>query len=77
MAFPRLQELAAAEKSNNLTDAMSVFIQRKINDEPQFAAGLSHLWEVIFGLVFYVDGDDDVELHLLWYYVHGDDDIRI
>ncbi|GKE52101.1 hypothetical protein Tco_1487257, partial [Tanacetum coccineum] len=31
MAFPRLQELAAAEKSNNLTDAMSVFIQRKIN----------------------------------------------
>ncbi|GJR02186.1 hypothetical protein Tco_0525170 [Tanacetum coccineum] len=28
MAFPRLQELAAAENSNNFTDAMSVYIQR-------------------------------------------------
>ncbi|GJU57087.1 hypothetical protein Tco_1234853 [Tanacetum coccineum] len=41
MAFPRLQELAAAKNSNNLTDAMSVFTQRKISDGLQFAAGLT------------------------------------
>ncbi|GJX61834.1 hypothetical protein Tco_0294734 [Tanacetum coccineum] len=62
MAFPRLQELAAAENSNNLTNAMSVYIQKKINDELQFAVGLNR--------------DDDVGLYLLWFYVHGDDDIR-
>ncbi|GJY97769.1 hypothetical protein Tco_0514679 [Tanacetum coccineum] len=41
MAFLSLQELAAAQNSNNLIDAMSVYIQRKINDDLQFAAGLS------------------------------------
>ncbi|GJS39910.1 hypothetical protein Tco_0564953 [Tanacetum coccineum] len=47
MAFPRLQELAAAQNSNNLSDAISVYIERKINDDLHFAAGLSHLWEVL------------------------------
>ncbi|GJT53654.1 hypothetical protein Tco_0988708 [Tanacetum coccineum] len=61
MAFPRLQELIVAEHSNNLTDAMSVYIQRKNNDDLQFAARLN--------------GDDDVGLYLLWFYVHGDDDV--
>ncbi|GJZ74204.1 hypothetical protein Tco_0638350 [Tanacetum coccineum] len=51
MAFPRLQELAAAQNSNNLTDAMSVYIERKINDDLHFAAGLSHLWEVLYSRV--------------------------
>ncbi|GJR94555.1 hypothetical protein Tco_0266729 [Tanacetum coccineum] len=46
MAFPRLQELAAAQNSNNLSDAISVYIERKINDDLHFAAGLSHLWEI-------------------------------
>ncbi|GKB48881.1 hypothetical protein Tco_0899634 [Tanacetum coccineum] len=46
MAFPHLQELAVAQNSNNLTDAMSVYIERKINDDLHFAAGLSHLWEL-------------------------------
>ncbi|GKC79352.1 hypothetical protein Tco_1130126 [Tanacetum coccineum] len=46
-----MQELAAMENSNNLTDAMSVFIQRKITDDLQFAAGLSHLWEVLYNSV--------------------------
>ncbi|GJU39336.1 hypothetical protein Tco_1192293 [Tanacetum coccineum] len=48
MAFPRLQELAAAQNSNNLSDAISVYIERKINDDLHFAAGLSHLWEVLY-----------------------------
>ncbi|GKB14369.1 hypothetical protein Tco_0848292 [Tanacetum coccineum] len=49
MAFPRLQELAAVQNSNSLTEAMSVYIERKINKDLHFAAGLSHLWEsVIF-----------------------------
>ncbi|GJT55047.1 hypothetical protein Tco_0990101 [Tanacetum coccineum] len=51
MAFPRLQKLAAAQNSNNLTDAMSVYIERKINDDLHFAAGLSHLWEVLYSRV--------------------------
>ncbi|GKA11036.1 hypothetical protein Tco_0690469 [Tanacetum coccineum] len=46
MAFPRLQELAVAQNSNSLTDAMSVYIERKINEDLHFAAGLSHLWEI-------------------------------
>ncbi|GKD15173.1 hypothetical protein Tco_1199580, partial [Tanacetum coccineum] len=61
MAFPRLQELAAMQNSNNLPDIMSVHIQRKINDDLQFAAGLNK--------------DDDVGLYLLWFYVHGDNDV--
>ncbi|GJW59588.1 hypothetical protein Tco_0108923 [Tanacetum coccineum] len=51
MAFPRLQELAAVENSNNLTNAMLVYIQRKINDDLRFAVGLSHLWEVLYNRV--------------------------
>ncbi|GJV98166.1 hypothetical protein Tco_1553418 [Tanacetum coccineum] len=51
MAFPRLQELAAMQNSNNLPDTMSVHIQRKINDDLQFAAGLSQLWEVLYSRV--------------------------
>ncbi|GJR02189.1 hypothetical protein Tco_0525173 [Tanacetum coccineum] len=51
MAFPRLQKLADAENSNNLTDAMSVYIQRKINDDLQFAVRLSHLWEVLYSSI--------------------------
>ncbi|GKA04491.1 hypothetical protein Tco_0683611 [Tanacetum coccineum] len=51
MAFPRLQELAAAQNSNNLTDAMSVYIQKKINDDLQFATGLSQLREVLYSRV--------------------------
>nr|GEU37669.1 hypothetical protein CTI12_AA274910 [Tanacetum cinerariifolium] len=51
MAFPRLQELTAAENSNSLIDAMSVYIQRKINDDLQFTAGLSHLREVLYSIV--------------------------
>ncbi|GJT95127.1 hypothetical protein Tco_1430591 [Tanacetum coccineum] len=62
MAFPCLQELAAAQNFNNLTDAMSVDIQRKINADIQFATRLN--------------GDDDVGLYLLRFYVHGDDDVR-
>ncbi|GJZ01264.1 hypothetical protein Tco_0519225 [Tanacetum coccineum] len=41
MASPRLQELAATQNFNNFTDAMSAYIQRKINDDLQFAAGLT------------------------------------
>ncbi|GKC42298.1 hypothetical protein Tco_1060020 [Tanacetum coccineum] len=51
MAFPRLQELAAAQNSNNLTDVMSVYIQRKINDDLQLASQLSQLWEVLYSKV--------------------------
>ncbi|GKA53876.1 hypothetical protein Tco_0747191 [Tanacetum coccineum] len=48
MAFPRLQELAAAQNSNNLTDAMSVYIERKINEDLHFAAGyVQSFWEVL------------------------------
>ncbi|GJY33936.1 ribonuclease H-like domain-containing protein [Tanacetum coccineum] len=49
--FPRLQELAAAGNSNNLTDAMSVYIQREINADLQFAVGLSQLWDVLYNRV--------------------------
>ncbi|GKB96782.1 ribonuclease H-like domain-containing protein, partial [Tanacetum coccineum] len=48
MAFPHLQELAAAQNSNSLTEAMSVYIEGKINEDLCFAAGLSHLWEVLY-----------------------------
>ncbi|GJU15744.1 hypothetical protein Tco_1143710 [Tanacetum coccineum] len=51
MAFTRLQELAAAQNSNSLTDAMSVYIQRKINEDLYFAARLSHLWDVLYSRV--------------------------
>ncbi|GJT76603.1 hypothetical protein Tco_1043328 [Tanacetum coccineum] len=51
MAFSRLQELVVAENSNNLTDAMLVYIQRQINVDLQFAAGLSHLYEVLYSRV--------------------------
>ncbi|GJS12832.1 hypothetical protein Tco_0407304 [Tanacetum coccineum] len=51
IAFPRLQELAATQNSNNVTDAMSVYIERKINDDLHFAAGLSHFWEVLYSRV--------------------------
>ncbi|GKB55210.1 hypothetical protein Tco_0905963 [Tanacetum coccineum] len=51
MAFPRLQELAVAQNSNNLTDAMSIYIERKINDDLHFTTGLSHLSEVLYSRV--------------------------
>ncbi|GJU28155.1 hypothetical protein Tco_1166776 [Tanacetum coccineum] len=51
MAFPRLQELASAQNSNNLTDTMSIYIERKKNDDLYFAAGLSHLWEILYNIV--------------------------
>nr|GEV26169.1 hypothetical protein [Tanacetum cinerariifolium] len=51
MAFPSLQELAVVQNSNSLTDAMSVYIKRKINEDLHFAAGLSHLWEVLYSRV--------------------------
>ncbi|GJY68955.1 hypothetical protein Tco_0471937 [Tanacetum coccineum] len=51
MAFPRLQELATTQNSNSLTGAMSVYIERKINEDLHFAAGLSHLWEVLYSRV--------------------------
>nr|GEV22096.1 hypothetical protein [Tanacetum cinerariifolium] len=38
-------------KLQNLTDAMPVYIQRNINDDFQFAAGLSQLWEVLYSKV--------------------------
>ncbi|GJZ83860.1 hypothetical protein Tco_0649033 [Tanacetum coccineum] len=49
--FPRLQELAAAGNSNNLTDAVSVYIQREINADLQFAVGLSQMWDVLYNKV--------------------------
>ncbi|GJT53464.1 hypothetical protein Tco_0988518 [Tanacetum coccineum] len=49
--FPRLQELAAARNSNNLNDTMSVYIQREINADLQFAVGLSQLWDVLYNHV--------------------------
>ncbi|GJZ67364.1 hypothetical protein Tco_0630604 [Tanacetum coccineum] len=49
--FPRLQELAVAENSNNLIDAMSVYIQKEINADLQFAVGLSQLWDVLYNRV--------------------------
>ncbi|GJR75922.1 hypothetical protein Tco_0088287 [Tanacetum coccineum] len=51
MAFPRLQELAAMQNSNNLTNAISIYIHKKINDDLQFEAGLSQLWEVLYSRV--------------------------
>ncbi|GKB40402.1 hypothetical protein Tco_0885344 [Tanacetum coccineum] len=66
MAFPRLQKLAARQNTNDLTDAMSVYIKRKINDDLYFAAGLSHLWEIRM---------IPVRLYLFLYYVHGDDEV--
>ncbi|GKD25412.1 hypothetical protein Tco_1231626 [Tanacetum coccineum] len=48
--FPRLQEPAAMGNLNNLTDAMSVYIQREINADLQFAVGLSH-WDVLYNRV--------------------------
>ncbi|GKF83450.1 hypothetical protein Tco_0245106 [Tanacetum coccineum] len=49
--FPRLQELTAAGNPNNLTDAISVYIQREINTDLQFAVGLSQLWDVLYNRV--------------------------
>nr|GEU38283.1 hypothetical protein [Tanacetum cinerariifolium] len=51
MAFPCLQELAAVQNFNSLTDAMSIYIERKINEDLHFAAVLSHLWEVLYSRV--------------------------
>nr|GFA84659.1 hypothetical protein [Tanacetum cinerariifolium] len=45
------QELAAARNSNNLNDAMPVYIQREINADLQFAVGLSQLWDVLYNRV--------------------------
>ncbi|GKB20898.1 hypothetical protein Tco_0854821 [Tanacetum coccineum] len=36
---------------NNLTNVMSVYIQRKINADFQFAVGLSQLWDVLYNRV--------------------------
>ncbi|GKA32081.1 hypothetical protein Tco_0718448 [Tanacetum coccineum] len=44
-------ELVAAGNSNNLNDAMSVYIQREINADLQFAVGLSQLWDVLYNRV--------------------------
>ncbi|GJX68785.1 hypothetical protein Tco_0304512 [Tanacetum coccineum] len=49
--FPRLKELEAAGNSNNLTDVMSVYIQREINADLQFAVGLSQLWDMLYNQV--------------------------
>nr|GEX13803.1 hypothetical protein [Tanacetum cinerariifolium] len=46
-----LSELAAAGNSNNLNDAMSVYTQREINADLQFAVGLSQLWDVLYNRV--------------------------
>ncbi|GKC30547.1 hypothetical protein Tco_1037841, partial [Tanacetum coccineum] len=51
MAFLRLQELAVAKNSNNLTDVLSVYIQRQIKADLQFAVGLSHLYKVLYSKV--------------------------
>ncbi|GKC39395.1 hypothetical protein Tco_1051779 [Tanacetum coccineum] len=45
------KELAAAGNSNNLTDSMSVYIQREINADLQFVVGLSQLWDVLYNRV--------------------------
>ncbi|GKA53577.1 hypothetical protein Tco_0746892 [Tanacetum coccineum] len=50
MAFPCLQELAAAQNSNSLTDSMSVYIERKINEDLHFIAELGHLWKVFIAM---------------------------
>nr|GEV34580.1 reverse transcriptase domain-containing protein [Tanacetum cinerariifolium] len=50
MALTRLQELVAAQNSNSLTDAVSVYIEMKMNEDLHFAAGLSHLWEVLYSM---------------------------
>nr|GEY85728.1 hypothetical protein [Tanacetum cinerariifolium] len=42
------KELTAAGNSNNLTDAMSVYIQREINVDLQFAVGLSQPWDMLY-----------------------------
>ncbi|GJX61147.1 hypothetical protein Tco_0294047 [Tanacetum coccineum] len=49
--FPCLQELVAVGNFNNLTDAMSVYIQREINAYLQFTVGLSQLWDVLYSKV--------------------------
>ncbi|GKG06860.1 hypothetical protein Tco_0329829, partial [Tanacetum coccineum] len=49
--FPRLQELVTTRNSNNLTDIMSVYIQREINADLQFADGLSQLWDVLYNRI--------------------------
>ncbi|GKB20073.1 hypothetical protein Tco_0853996 [Tanacetum coccineum] len=46
--FPRLQELVVVGNSNNLNNAMSVYIHREINADLQFAVGLSQLWDVLY-----------------------------
>ncbi|GJT42294.1 hypothetical protein Tco_0502346 [Tanacetum coccineum] len=46
--FPRLQELATTGNSNNLPDAMSIYIQREINTDLQFVVGLSQLWDLLY-----------------------------
>ncbi|GKA65458.1 ribonuclease H-like domain-containing protein [Tanacetum coccineum] len=44
-------ELAAAGNSNNSNDAISVYIQREINVDLQFAVGLSQMWDVLYNRV--------------------------
>nr|GEV13939.1 nucleotide-binding alpha-beta plait domain-containing protein [Tanacetum cinerariifolium] len=45
------EELAVAGNSNNLTDAVSVYIQKEINADLQFAVGLSQQWDVLYNRV--------------------------
>ncbi|GKA63699.1 hypothetical protein Tco_0763305 [Tanacetum coccineum] len=54
MAFLRLQELAVAPLCSWIKSLVfwSNHIQRQINDDLQFAAGLSHLWEVLYSKVY-------------------------
>ncbi|GKC16848.1 hypothetical protein Tco_1013630 [Tanacetum coccineum] len=61
--FPRLQELATVGNSNNLNNAMSVYIQREINADLQFAVRLSQLWDVLYNRVNEIRSDYD-ELNL-------------
>ncbi|GKB65354.1 hypothetical protein Tco_0921540 [Tanacetum coccineum] len=58
--FPRLQELATVGNSNNLNNAMSVYIQREINADLQFAVRLSQLWDVLYNRVNEIRSDYDV-----------------
>lgn len=51
MAFPLLQELAAARNSNNLFDAIIVYIERKIQAHFHFASVLNTLWEILYNRV--------------------------
>ncbi|GJW16492.1 ribonuclease H-like domain-containing protein [Tanacetum coccineum] len=89
MAFPCLQELAAAQNSNNLSDAISVYIERKINDDLHFAAGLTLQCAEFFTQLSQTEVLKmlairksiakirmiPIRLYLLLYVVHGDDEV--